>query len=80
MTDFFHVPAITLTDPHNQHGIPSPSQSPVKDGGAFAEGLSARVVGGGRPSTPGKHNGRDSARDVAGPWIGFHAATLERGG
>ncbi|CAK1362194.1 putative WD repeat-containing protein [Cercospora beticola] len=58
MTDFFHVPAITLTDPHNQHGIPSPAQSPVKDGGAFAEGLSARVVGGGRPSTPGKHNGR----------------------
>lgn len=50
-----HLPSIILTDPHNEKGVPSPAQSPAKEIGGFAEGLSARVVGGGRPTTPGKH-------------------------
>lgn len=52
--DTQHLPSITLTDPHNQNGVPSPAQSPVKENGGFAEGLSAKLNGG-RPSTPGKH-------------------------
>lgn len=52
--DTQHLPSITLTDPHNQNGVPSPAQSPVKENGGFAEGLSGKLNGG-RPSTPGKH-------------------------
>ncbi|USW50355.1 Putative WD repeat-containing protein WDR44/Dgr2 [Septoria linicola] len=65
MTDFHHVPAITLTDPQNQNGVPSPAQSPVKENGGFTEGLTARV--GGRPSTPGKHGRPDSSSGWASP-------------